>query len=456
MNTTTDRILEKALSGSRLSLEDGLALCAEKDVLALGQAAHALRLRKTNPKIATYIIDRNVNYTNVCALSCDFCAFYRIEQDADSYVLSREQLDQKIEETKAQGGTQILMQGGLHPKLTLDFYVDLLKYLKAKHKIHLHAFSPPEIKHFARLSKKSFREILTILHEAGLDSLPGGGAEILVDRVRKFISPGKCSSDEWLQIMEDTHAIGLKTTATMMFGHVETHEERILHLLRLRELQDKTHGFVAFIPWTYQFEQHADGFAEFRRLGKENRRANRMDGVQMTGGFDYLRTLAISRLMLDNFDNIQASWLTQGQKIGQTGLRFGANDLGSIMIEENVVRAAGVTNTMTTAEMRRIITDAGFEPRQRDMYYHLIPNAAFVQGNSGAPFTAPRLRAYPVGASGWQNLAVPRRKNSPGPSFPPPESAQRVPRAPGESLLKDSAISLDASENVSLPNTWES
>ena len=376
MNSTTDRILERALSGSRLSLQDGLALCEEQDLLKLGQAAHALRLQKTDPRIATYIIDRNINYTNVCVLTCDFCAFYRIEQDADSYVLSREELDRKIEETQAQGGTQILMQGGLHPKLSLDFYVDLLQYLKAKHGIYLHAFSPPEIKHFARLYKKSFREILAILHQAGLDSLPGGGAEILSDRVRKLISPGKCSSDEWLQIMEDAHAVGMKTTATMMFGHVETPEERILHLIRLRDLQDKTGGFVAFIPWTYQFQQHEQGFVEFRRLGKENRRVNRMTDVQMVGGFEYLRMLAISRLMLDNFQNVQSSWLTQGKKIGQTGLRFGANDLGSIMIEENVVRAAGVTNTMTTAEMRRIIADAGFIPRQRDMAYRLLPENA--------------------------------------------------------------------------------
>ena len=399
MNTTTDAILEKALSGSRLSLEDGLALCAETDILKLGQAAHQLRLAKTDPDIATYIIDRNVNYTNVCVLTCDFCAFYRIEKDDDSYVLTREELDQKIEETKAQGGTQILMQGGLHPKLPLEWYADLLRYLKAKHKIHLHAFSPPEIKHFAKISKKSFREVLTVLRDAGMDSLPGGGAEILVDRVRQLISPGKCTSDEWLQIMEDAHAVGMKTTATMMFGHVETAEERILHLTRLRELQDRTGGFVAFIAWTYQFKPQPEGaFEEFRRLGKETRRENKMKGVEMAGAFEYLRMLAISRLMLDNFDNIQSSWLTQGKKIGQTGLRFGANDLGSIMIEENVVRSAGVTNTMTTAEMRRIITDAGFVPRQRDMYYRLIPEA------SPRPEEMAAMAAGPAaGAAAWES-----------------------------------------------------
>ncbi len=355
-------------------MEDGLALCAETDLLKLGRAAHELRLAKTDPSIATYIVDRNINYTNVCVLTCDFCAFYRIEKDADSYVLGREELDQKIEETKALGGTQILLQGGLHPKLGLEFYTDMLRYLKAKHRIHLHAFSPPEIKHFSRLFKMSFREVLTALRDAGMDSLPGGGAEILSDRVRREISPGKCSSDEWLQIMEDAHAVGMKTTATMMFGHVETAEERVRHMLRLREVQDRTGGFVAFIPWTYQFKPHAEGFVEFRRDGKEDRRANRMAGVQMAGGFDYLKTLAISRLMLDNFDNVQSSWLTQGQKMGQVGLRFGANDLGSIMIEENVVRQAGVNNTtMEIDEMRRIIADAGFMPRQRDMQYRLLP-----------------------------------------------------------------------------------
>ena len=398
MSTSTDAILEKACSGSRLSPEEGLALSSATDLLSLGQAAHVVRLKKSDPFIATYILDRNVNYTNVCALTCDFCAFYRIEQDADSYVLSREELDRKIEETKDQGGTQILLQGGLHPKLKIDFYVELLRYLKDKHNIHLHAFSPPEIKHFARLNKMTFREVLTALRDAGMDSLPGGGAEVLVDRVRWHISPGKCSSAEWLAIMEDAHAIGMKTTATMMFGHVETLEDRIEHLLRLRELQDRTGGFVAFIAWTYQFKQQPSPrpspstrergkdtifedaekrempeFSEFRRGGKETRRPNRMSGVPMVGAFEYLRVLAISRLMLDNFDNIQSSWLTQGKKIGQTGLRFGANDLGSIMMEENVVRAAGVANTMTTEEMRRIIADAGFIPRQRDMGYRLIP-----------------------------------------------------------------------------------
>lgn len=396
MSISTDAILEKALSGSRLSLEDGLALCAETDVVKLGQAAHALRVQKSDPAIATYIIDRNINYTNVCVLTCDFCAFYRIEKDADSYVLSREELDQKIVETLEQDGTQILLQGGLHPKLTLDWYVDMLKYLKAKHNIYLHAFSPPEIKHFAKLFKKSFREVLSILKDAGLDSLPGGGAEILVDRVRQYISPGKCSSAEWLQVMEDAHAVGLKTTATMMFGHVETAEERMIHLIRLRELQDKTGGFVAFIPWTYQFKPQPDGFEEFRRDGKEDRRENKMQGVQMAGAFEYLRLLAISRLMLDNFDNIQSSWLTQGKKIGQTGLRFGANDLGSIMIEENVVRQAGVTNTMTTAEMRRIIADAGFTPRQRDMKYNLLPEKAVPAEMAG-------VAAGPSSSASWES-----------------------------------------------------
>ena len=306
-----------------------------------------MRNKMADPCTVTFIIDRNINYTNICVSGCSFCAFWRTQDNKHNYLLDKRTIFKKIEETIKLGGTQILMQGGLHPALKLNYYTELLKSIKSKFKIHIHSFSPPEIIHIAGVSKLSPREVLQALKESGLDSLPGGGAEILVDRVRNRLSPNKCTSDEWLNVMRESHKLGLRTTATMMFGHIETPKDRIEHLIKIRKLQDETGGFTSFIPWTYQPQ-------------------NTLLGGIASGGHDYLKTLAISRLMLDNIPNIQASWVTQGHKIGQLALFFGANDLGSIMIEENVVRSAGTSYTMTKEEIVRLIKDSGFKPKQRE------------------------------------------------------------------------------------------
>ena len=346
-------LLSKAAAGARLGREDGLALFAVKDLTALGMAANA-RCSQLHPEpYRTYVVDRNINYSNVCTSRCKFCAFWREDSTPDSYVISEADLFAKIEEALAQGGTQILLQGGLHPSLGVDYFEKLFRAVKSRFKIHLHALSPPEIVHVAGLGRLSVGDVIRRLQAAGLDTIPGGGAEILVDRVRRQVSPKKCTTDEWLDVMRTAHRLGMRTTATMMFGHVETCEDRIEHLLRVRDLQDETGGFTAFIPWTFQ---------------PKNTRLT----CEPVGGFEYLKTLAISRLMLDNIANIQASWVTQGGKIGQLALAFGANDMGSTMIEENVVRAAGCSFRMTADEIRRLISDAGFEPRQRDCYYHPI------------------------------------------------------------------------------------
>ncbi len=331
----------------RLSKEDGIKLFLKDNLLGIGQQAHEVRNRMSDPHTVTFIIDRNINYTNICASGCSFCAFWRTRDNKDNYLLDKRTIFKKIEETIKLGGTQILMQGGLHPALKLNYYTELLKSIKAKFNIHIHSFSPPEIIHIAGVSKLSPREVLQALKEAGLDSLPGGGAEILVDRVRNRLSPNKCTSDEWLNVMRESHKLGLRTTATMMFGHIETPKDRVEHLIKIRKLQDETGGFTAFIPWTYQPQ-------------------NTLLGGIASGGHDYLKTLAISRLMLDNIPNIQSSWVTQGPKIGQLALFFGANDLGSIMIEENVVRSAGISYTMTKEEIIRLIKDASFKPKQRE------------------------------------------------------------------------------------------
>lgn len=330
----------------RLSKEEGIRLLNQDNILEIGRQAHDMRNRINDPHTVTYLIDRNINYTNICISGCSFCAFWRSHKGKDNYLLDKRTIFKKIEETIKLGGTQILMQGGLHPVLKLDYYTGLLKSIKSRFKIHIHSFSPPEIIHIARVSKLSPREVLHALKGAGLDSLPGGGAEILVDRVRKRLSPNKCTSDEWINVMRESHKLGLKTTATMMFGHIETLRDRVEHLLKIRNLQDETGGFTAFIPWTYQPQN--------TRLGGTG-----------SGGHDYLKTLAISRLMLDNIPNIQASWVTQGPKLGQIALSFGANDLGSIMIEENVVRSAGTSYTMSKEEIIHLIKDAGFKPKQR-------------------------------------------------------------------------------------------
>ena len=340
------------LSGlsSRLSFDDALRLYREAELFSLGRSAHEVRLRKNPAPVVTYIVDRNVNYTNICVSGCRFCAFHRPPGSPEGWVLSREALDRKIEETLGVGGVQILLQGGLHPELPLSWYEDLLRYVKSRHHIRLHAFSPPEIVHFSRLEGAPVSQVIARLRAAGLDSIPGGGAEILADGVRQEVSPRKCSATEWLEVMEEAHRQALRTTATMMFGHLETEEERLTHLFALRELQDRTGGFTAFIPWPFQ---------------PTNTGIQRQPETAPA----YLRLLALSRLVLDNFDHVQASWVTMGPETAQAALFFGADDFGSVMLEENVVAAAGVRFRMAEEEIQAVIRGAGFEPRRRSMDY---------------------------------------------------------------------------------------
>ncbi|HBH60637.1 MAG TPA: dehypoxanthine futalosine cyclase [Nitrospiraceae bacterium] len=343
----------KKTSSPRITRKEGLELLKSADLLGLGMLADNMRKTLHPEGEVSFIIDRNINYTNVCINKCRFCAFYRNEGDPEAYILSRRKLFNKIKETVAAGGTQILIQGGLHPKLDFAYYVDLLKSIKENFKIHVHGFSPPEITYIADKAGHSVVTTLELLREAGLDSIPGGGAEILSDRVRKKVSPRKIGSRQWLRVMEDAHRIGMKTTATMMFGSLETKADIIQHLIRIRDLQEETHGFTAFIPWTYQ-----PGNTEL--------------GGRPATAVDYLKTLALSRIMLDNIPNVQASWVTQGAKIAQVALQFGANDFGSTMIEENVVAAAGVTFRMSQEEIVRLIQDAGYGAAQRDTRYKII------------------------------------------------------------------------------------
>ncbi len=346
-------ILDKVLAGERINGEEFLQLHAEADVYQLGFLADAIRKRLHPEPVVTYVIDRNINYTDICISACKFCAFFKAPEDPGGILLNKEELEQKIRETQELGGTQILLQGGLHPDKPLAYYEDMLRFMKMTG-IHVHGFSPPEICHFAELSGLSTVEVLKRLQAAGLDSMPGGGAEILSDRVRQALAPRKCSADRWLAVMEEAHNLGMRTTATMMFGHVETIEERLEHLQRLRDLQDRTGGFTAFIPWPFQPDNTP--------------LAAGMD-IEKSTGYSYLRMLALSRIFLDNFDNVQASWVTQGPKIAQVSLFFGANDFGSTMIEENVVAAAGVHFRLSEEEIQRLVRDAGFEPRQRLMDY---------------------------------------------------------------------------------------
>ena len=347
-------ILDKALAGERISDAEALELLESKDLVAVGKAADQLRARRTDPDRITFIIDRNVNYTNVCVTDCDFCAFYRRPGDrAEGYLLPKTVIYKKVEETLAIGGTGVLMQGGHHPDLGIDYYEDLFRSLKERYPVHLHALSPPEVQHIARRSKLSIPATLTRLRDAGLDSIPGGGAEILVDRVRDVIAPKKTRTADWLNVMRHAHRLGMSTTATMMYGHVETLAERIEHMRRIRELQDETHGFRAFISWTFQ---------------PEGTRLAPLVEHHPTS-FEYLLTQAVSRIYLDNVDHIQSSWVTQGMKIGQVALEFGADDLGSVMIEENVVSAAGTTHRASTDDFIRAIKALGKTPVQRDTLY---------------------------------------------------------------------------------------
>ena len=334
-----NHILSRAVQGERISCEEALCLFESDDLIAIGQAAKAITDRRHPERYRTYNIDRNINYTNVCAATCDFCAFYRRSNDTDAYVLDRSVLMEKIQETVELGGDQILMQGGLHPTLKLEWYEDLLQEIKLRFpELNVHGFSPPEIFHFTKVSKQSLREVLVRLKDAGLGSLPGGGAEILVDRVRKVMTRGKIMTDDWLEVNRVWHELDGRSTATMMFGHVETLAERVEHLKRLRQLQDETGGFTAYICWTFQPE-HTE-----------------MENIQASGAFEYLKTQAISRIYLDNFSNVQSSWVTQGKKVGQLALSFGANDMGSLMIEENVVASAGTVFYLSLEEIRQVLS----------------------------------------------------------------------------------------------------
>ena len=348
-----DTILTEVAEGRRLSDNEALQLFESHALVALGRAADRIRRRLHPEPIVTYAVDRNVNYSNICVSGCRFCAFQRGPNAPDAYVLDRETLSAKLRETVALGGTQVLLQGGLHPDLPLEWYEDLVRWIQAEFGLHVHGFSPPEIVHLARLNGLTVEQAIERLHAAGLKTIPGGGAEILSDRVRRAISPNKCTADQWIGVMRAAHRLGMRTTATMMFGHVETFAERIEHLRRLRDLQDETGGFTAFIPWSYQPR-------------------NTALGGRAVGSHEYLKTLAISRFYLDSFANVQASWVTQGSGICQVALFFGANDAGSTMIEENVVRAAGVEYRLTRADLERIIRQVGREPRQRDCYFRLV------------------------------------------------------------------------------------
>jgi cyclic dehypoxanthinyl futalosine synthase len=355
-----DQTVSKIAAGSRVTRDEALDLYLNAPTARLGRMADDVRRRKHPGDVVTYIIDRNVNYTNVCVARCRFCAFYREVGSSDGYALGFDEIYAKIDETIALGGGQLLLQGGHNPDIPLQWYEDLFTSVKARYPaFRLHALSPPEVIHISRMSKLPVPAVIDRLIAAGLDSIPGGGAEILVDRVRKILNCyNKATADEWLDVMRHAHRAGLRTTATMMYGTVETVEERLEHLFRLRDLQDETGGFTAFIAWSYQ--------PEHTELG----------GAEATG-IEYLRTLALSRIVLDNFDNVQASWVTQGGKVGQLSLAYGANDMGSVMIEENVVRAAGAEYCMDEFEVVRNIEAAGRVAKRRNMHYDVLGEPIF-------------------------------------------------------------------------------
>jgi cyclic dehypoxanthinyl futalosine synthase len=352
---SVSEVLERAVAGERLLPAEALTLLESADLTAIGRAAESVSRRLHPEPYRTYNIDRNINYTNICTAVCDFCAFYRTPKSHEGYVLPREELLQKVEETELLGGDQILLQGGLHPDFELEWYEQLLSDIKTRFpRINIHGFSPPELHHFTKINKLPIRTVLERLRAAGLGSIPGGGAEILVDRVRREITRGKVLSDDWLNVMRVWHELGGRSSATMMFGHAETVAERVEHLERVRSLQDETGGFTAFICWTFQPE-HTE-----------------MSHYPRTSAFEYLKTQAVARLYLDNIPNIQSSWVTQGLKIGQLALLFGANDMGSLMIEENVVAEAGTVHYLTLDQIRDAISELGFTPRQRNVFYQLL------------------------------------------------------------------------------------
>ena len=398
---TIDSLATKVRAGERLSEDEALRLYRHAETRLLGCLADEVRARKHPEGVVTYIIDRNVNYTNVCVAKCNFCAFYRPVGSPEGYVLGFEELFRKIDETIAVGGAQLLLQGGHNPDLPLLWFEDLFRAIKGRYPaFKLHALSPPEVIHLSRLSQLPVRAVIDRLTAAGLDSIPGGGAEILVDRVRKALHcDGKATADEWIDVMRHAHRAGLRTTATMMYGTVETDQERLEHLFRLRALQDETGGFTAFITWSYQPDHTA------------------LAGTEATG-LDYLRTLAIARLVLDNFDNLQASWVTQGGKVGQLSLAYGANDMGSVMIEENVVRAAGASYCMDEVEIVRNIEDAGFVARRRNMHYESLGEPIFRERDvprmlelatsreDGDTHVPDELVSYPARSRGAKQLRV--------------------------------------------------
>jgi len=391
MRTSVDLAAQKVVNGERVSRDEAVELYHRASTHHLGLLADVIRRRKHPEGVVTYIVDRNVNYTNICVAKCNFCAFYREVGAGDGYVLGFDEICAKIDETIELGGVQLLLQGGHNPDLPLGWFEDLFRTVKDRFpQFKLHALSPPEVVHLSRLSELPIRTVVERLIAAGLDSIPGGGAEILVDRVRRLLNCySKSTASEWLEVMRVAHELGLRTTATMMYGTVESPEERIDHLLRLRELQDDTGGFTAFITWSYQS-------------------SNTLLGGSEATGVDYLRTLAIARLVLDNFDNLQASWVTQGGKVGQLSLAFGANDMGSVMIEENVVRAAGASYCMDEIEIVRNVEDAGFVPKRRNMHYEILGDPFFreqeiprftelnVARQAGDTSVPPELKQYPA------------------------------------------------------------
>ncbi|HEV7892370.1 MAG TPA: cyclic dehypoxanthinyl futalosine synthase [Pyrinomonadaceae bacterium] len=373
--TDIQPILERVLAGGRMTAEECATLLESYDIARMGAAADEVRAHKHTSGVVTYIIDRNVNYTNVCNVVCTFCAFYRRPGKPDTYVQTLEQICERIDETIALGGTGVLMQGGLHPDFGIEWYEDLLRQLHARYPdFQLHCFSPPEIHNIHLISGLDYETIMRRLKEAGLYSMPGGGGEILDDEVRKRVST-KCTTDEWLAVMRATHKVGLRSTATMMFGIGDSTVHQVRHLQRVRDLQDETDGFTAFIPWTFQRENTALG----RRIKDE------------PTGLDYLRMLAVSRLFLDNVEHIQSSWLTQGLRLGQVALRFGADDMGSVMIEENVVSAAGAHNTADEKMLRYLIREAGFTPQQRDILYRHVNREESARADSSDSATLREL-----------------------------------------------------------------
>jgi cyclic dehypoxanthinyl futalosine synthase len=392
-------IADKLVAGGRLTREEAKTFYLEAPTALLGRLADRVRQLRHPGGTVTYIIDRNVNYTNVCVARCKFCAFYRPVGSDEGYTLGFDEIFRKIEETMALGGGQLLLQGGHNPDVPLAWYEDLFRQVKSRYPdFRLHALSPPEVIHISRLSGLPTTAVIERLIAAGLDSVPGGGAEILVDRVRKELNCyNKATADEWLGVMRQAHEAGLRTTATMMYGTVETVDERLEHLFRLRDLQDETGGFTAFIAWSYQ--------PEHTELG----------GTEATG-VDYLRTLAVSRLVLDNFDNLQSSWVTQGGKVGQLSLAYGANDMGSVMIEENVVRAAGAEYCMDEFEVVRNIESAGFTAKRRNMHYDVLGDPIFrerdvprmlelaVARHDGRAGEADDLRAYEARSAAAKRL----------------------------------------------------